>query len=123
MARGIHQSKYSRDELHDVPLRGLAAVAQQLAVAVQSVHACAGVRCVFILRDSGELMTVIAVTCVVCTSVMRFCTRTTLIRACSGHNAMECNGRDRLDVPEKSAEPTPTMMIDIGCLDASMMAA
>jgi hypothetical protein len=29
----------------------------------------------------------------------------------------------RFTVPEKSAEPTPTMMIDIGCRDASMMAA
>jgi hypothetical protein len=123
MASGIQQTKYLRDELHDVPLRGLAAVAQQLAVAVQSVHACAGVRCVFVLGDSGELMTVIAVAGVIGTSLMRFCTHNTLIRAGSRHNAMECNGRDRHVVPEKSAEPTPTMMIDIGCRDASMMAA
>lgn len=103
---------YLRDELHDVALGRLTPGGEQLAIAVQRLHACRSTQVAHENRHKS-------VKCV------EFAAHAIALALWidSGKYRTTSNLSRRPNVPEKSAEPTPTMMIDIGCDDAAMIAA
>jgi hypothetical protein len=102
-------------ELHDVALGRLAADLQVALVVVQHGHACS--------REWGNSTKAHLnhrFAAVVASQTSRAPSPPYIARTPSE----QCfHGTVCGDVPEKSADPTPTMMMEIGCLDASTMAA